>query len=49
MFPWKKPLVFLVKEIKQILKNELSNIKFSIELKFVDKIQVSSLGKKLKF
>ena len=40
---------FLVKEIKQILKNELSNIKFAIELKFVDKIQVSSLGKKLKF
>ncbi len=36
------------KEIKQILKEHLSNLKFSIELKIVDTIPVSSVGKKLK-
>lgn len=36
------------KEIKQILKEHLSNLKFSIELKIVDAIPVSSVGKKLK-
>ncbi|PLY09943.1 MAG: aconitate hydratase [Arcobacter sp.] len=38
---------FLVKDIKKILKNELSNIKFSINLKIVDKIKTSVVGKKL--
>lgn len=37
---------FLVKDIKQILKKELSNIKFSITLKIVDKIKTTSIGKK---
>ena len=38
---------FLVKDIKQILKKELSNIKFSITLKIVDKIKTTSIGKKI--
>lgn len=38
---------FLVKDIKKILQNELSNIKFSITLKIVDKIKTSAIGKKL--
>lgn len=38
---------FQVKEIQNILKKELSNLKFSISLKLVDKIKVSSTGKKL--
>lgn len=38
---------FLVKDIKKILKDELSNIKFSINLKIVDKIKTSAVGKKL--
>ncbi|PLY05913.1 MAG: aconitate hydratase [Arcobacter sp.] len=39
---------FTSKEIKQILKANLSNLKFSINLKIVDKIPTSSVGKKLK-
>lgn len=39
---------YTTKEIKQILKEHLSNLKFSIELKIVDTIPVSSVGKKLK-
>ena len=38
---------FLAKDIKSILKSELSNIKFSINLKIVDKIKTSAVGKKL--
>ncbi|WP_428026890.1 AMP-binding protein [Arcobacter sp.] len=38
---------FLAKDIKKILQNKLSNIKFSINLKIVDKIKMSSVGKKL--
>ncbi|AXK49073.1 aconitate hydratase [Aliarcobacter trophiarum LMG 25534] len=38
---------FSVKEIQNILKEELSNLKFSINLKLVDKIKISSTGKKL--
>ncbi|MFA7091159.1 MAG: AMP-binding protein [Arcobacteraceae bacterium] len=38
---------FLVKDIKAILKKELSNIKFSINLKIVDTIKTSAVGKKL--
>jgi len=38
---------FLVKDIKQILKKELSNIKFSITLKIVDKIKTTAIGKKI--
>ena len=38
---------FLLKDIKKILKNELSNIKFSINLKIVDTIPSTSLGKKI--
>lgn len=38
---------FSTKEIQAILKKELSNLKFSINLKIVDKIKVSSTGKKL--
>lgn len=38
---------FLNKDIKKILQEELSNIKFSINLKIVDKIKTSSVGKKL--
>lgn len=37
---------FLVKDIKKILQNELSNIKFFINLKIVDKIELTSIGKK---
>lgn len=37
-----------VKEIKKILQSQLSNLKFSIELKYVDKISLSSVGKKLR-
>lgn len=38
---------FLSKDIKKILQVELSNIKFSINLKIVDKIKTSAVGKKL--
>lgn len=38
---------FTTKEIKKILKKELTNQNFVIELKYVDKINVSSIGKKL--
>lgn len=38
---------FTAKDIQNILKNELSNLKFSINLKIVDKIKTSSTGKKL--
>ena len=38
---------FLAKDIKQILKQELSNIKFSINLKIVDKIKTTAIGKKI--
>ncbi len=38
---------FTSKEIQNILKKELSNLKFSINLKLVDKIKTSSTGKKL--
>jgi acyl-coenzyme A synthetase/AMP-(fatty) acid ligase len=38
---------FLVKDIKSILKAELSNIKFSINLKIVDKIKTTIVGKKI--
>lgn len=36
------------KEIKQILKKRLSNLKFSISLHVVGKIELSSVGKKIK-
>ena len=39
---------FKVKEIKRILQNNLSNLKFSMDLKCIDKIPISSVGKKLK-
>ena len=39
---------FTSKEIKKILQEKLSNLKFSIKLKYVDKIPTSSVGKKLK-
>ncbi len=39
---------FSTKEIKEYLKHNLSNLKFSIKLKVVDKIPTSSVGKKLK-
>lgn len=39
---------FTAKEIKKILQTNLSNLKFSINLKIVDKIPTSSVGKKLK-
>jgi acyl-coenzyme A synthetase/AMP-(fatty) acid ligase len=39
---------FKEKEITKILQDKLSNIKFSMDLKYVDKIKVSSVGKKLK-
>lgn len=38
---------FLTRDIRKILQNELSNIKFSINLKIVDKIKTSVVGKKL--
>lgn len=37
---------FLVKDIRKILQNELSNIKFSINLKIVDRIEITNMGKK---
>lgn len=39
---------FRVKEIKQILQSNLSNLKFSMDLKCIDKIPTSSVGKKLR-
>ena len=39
---------FRVKEIKKTLQNNLSNLKFSIDLKCVEKIPTSSVGKKLR-
>ncbi len=39
---------FIPKEIKKILQSKLSNLKFSVDLKIVDKIEVSSVGKKLR-
>ncbi len=39
---------FTSKEIKKILQEKLSNLKFSLKLKYVDKIPTSSVGKKLK-
>lgn len=38
---------FLVKDIQKILKKELSNLKFSINLKIVEKLKTSAIGKKL--
>ncbi len=35
-------------EIKKILKSELSNLKFSLKLHYVDKIITNAIGKKLK-
>ncbi len=35
-------------EIKKILKSKLSNLKFSIQLQFVDKITTNAIGKKLR-
>mgnify|MGYP000255759203 CR=1 FL=1 len=34
-------------EIKKILKSKLSNLKFSVQLNYVDKITTNSIGKKL--
>ncbi|RBQ30733.1 aconitate hydratase [Arcobacter sp. FW59] len=39
--------IFLIKDVQNILKKELSNLKFSINLKLTDKLKVSSTGKKL--
>jgi len=39
---------FLSKDIRKILQNELSNIKFSINLKIVEKIEITSIGKKIR-
>lgn len=39
---------FLKKDIQILLKNELSNIKFEIELKIVKEIPLSSVGKKIR-
>ena len=39
---------FTAREIKKILQSKLSNLKFSLALKHVDKIPTSSVGKKLK-
>lgn len=39
---------FKAKEIKKILQNSLSNLKFSMDLKCIDKIPTSSVGKKLR-
>jgi len=39
---------FTVKEIKKILQDNLSNLKFSIQLTIVDKIPVNQIGKKLR-
>lgn len=38
---------FSIKDIQNILKKELSNLKFSITLKLVEKLKTSSTGKKL--
>ncbi len=38
---------FSVKEIRKILQQELSNIKFSIDLKIVDEIKTTAIGKKI--
>ncbi len=38
---------FTSKEIKNILKSKLSNLKFSIELNYVEKISTNKIGKKL--
>lgn len=38
---------FLAKEINQILKKQLSNIKFSINLQIVDEIKTTAVGKKI--
>lgn len=40
--------IFTPKEIKKILQKQLSNLKFSMDLKCVDKIPTSSVGKKLR-
>ena len=40
--------IFKPLEIKKILQNNLSNLKFSMDLKCVDKIPTSSVGKKLR-
>ena len=39
--------IYTVKEIKKILRRELSNLKFSIKLNFVDEIPTNQVGKKL--
>ena len=39
--------LYTVKEIKKILRRELSNLKFSITLNIVDKIPTNQVGKKL--
>lgn len=39
---------FSSKEIKNILKEKISNLKFSLKLNYVDKIAINSIGKKLK-
>ena len=41
-------LLFTPKEIKNILKRELSNLKFSMKIKIVDKIPTNLVGKKLR-
>jgi acyl-coenzyme A synthetase/AMP-(fatty) acid ligase len=40
--------VFTSKEIKKILQSKLSNLKFSMELKCIEKIPTSIVGKKLR-
>ena len=40
--------VYTVKEIKKLLQKELSNLKFVIELKIVEKIPTNQVGKKLR-
>jgi len=39
---------FSSQEIKKILKEKISNLKFSLKLNYVDKIATNSIGKKLK-
>ena len=39
--------IYRVKEIKKILRRELSNLKFSIKLNIVDEIPTNQVGKKL--
>jgi len=41
-------MTFSVKEIKKILQDNLSNLKFSIKLSIVDEIPVNQIGKKLR-